>query len=373
MNICVIGGGNMGTLISAELSLAKKNNICLLASKAHLFSTEIIIDDWNDNTQKKAHIDLITADKQKALGNADLILITVPANALLKLAEDIYPYVQKNTIIGMIPGSGGTEFILSKFRQKGCIIFGMQRVHSLGRVKEYGKIVMNKSRKPKIDIAVLPKEKSQETSKLLSNLFQMPCDSLPNFLNITFTPSNQILHTSRLYHLFNDYYEGKTYNRQSYFYKEWDDESSITLLNCDKEVQSICKKLPEFDLSGVKSLLTHYEVKNYKEMTYKLSHIPAFQISLTPMLKIGDGKYIPDKNHRYFTNDFPYGLCIIKGFAEILKIKTPTIDKILKMYEKFASVEYFVNGEFKGKDLIKTGIPQNFGITTHNDVINFYK
>jgi len=372
MNICVIGGGNMGTLISAELSLFQKHNVRLLASKAHLFSNEIIIDDWNDNTQKRAHIDLITADKQKALENAELILITVPANILAKLVKDIYPYVQKNAIIGMIPGSGGAEFVLSKFRQKGCIIFGLQRVHSLGRIKEYGKIVMNKSKKPKIDIAVLPKEKTQEISNLLSDLFQMPCNTLPNYLNVTFTPSNQILHTTRIYNLFNDYYEGKTYNRQSYFYKEWNDASSKILLACDKELHSICESLKEFDLTGVKSLLTHYGVGNYKEMTYKLSHIPAFQISLTPMIKIEDEKYIPDKNNRYFTNDFPYGLCIIKGFADILKVKTPNIDKVLKWYEKFADVEYFVNEEYKGKDLINTGIPQNYGILTKKDIIEFY-
>lgn len=215
-------------------------------------------------------------------------------------------------------------------------------------------------------------EKTQEISNLLSDLFQMPCNTLPNYLNVTFTPSNQILHTTRIYNLFNDYYEGKTYNKQSYFYKEWDDASSKTLLACDKELQKICENLQEFDLTGVKSLLIHYEVNNYREMTYKLSHIPAFQISLTPMIKVGDDEYIPDKNNRYFTNDFPYGLCIIKGFADILKVKTPNIDKVLKWYEKFADVEYFVNEEYKGKDLINTGIPQNYGILTKKDIIEFY-
>ena len=91
------------------------------------------------------------------------------------------------------------------------------------------------------------------------------------------------------------------------------------------------------------------------------------------MIKVGDDEYIPDKNNRYFTNDFPYGLCIIKGFAEILKVKTPNIDKVLRWYEKFANVEYFVDGNYKGKDLASTGIPQNFGIKTKQDILEFYK
>lgn len=371
MNICIIGGGNMGTLISAEISLSKKHNVRLLASKAHLFSNEIIIDDWNDNTQKRAHIGLITADKQKALENAELILITVPANALAKLVEEIYPYVQKNAIIGMIPGSGGAEFVLSQFRQKGCIIFGLQRVHSIARIVEYGKIVSNQSRKTKLGIAAIPHSSTKEIVDMAEKLFEIPCEFLPGYLNITFTPSNQILHTTRIYSLFKNY-GGKGYTKQEYFYKDWNNESSKVLIDCDKELQDICKNLTEFDLSGVKSLLTHYEVNNEKELTHKISTIPAFQNILTPMVKKENGEYIPDKENRYFTADFPYGLCIIKGFADILKVATPHIDKVLKWYEKFANVEYFVENEFKGKDLINTGIPQNFGITTRVEIIKHY-
>ncbi|NLL56401.1 MAG: NAD(P)-binding domain-containing protein [Clostridiales bacterium] len=373
MKICVIGGGNLGTLISAELSLSKKHEISLLATKAHLFSNEIIIDDWNDNTNKTAYVNHITADKQTALKDAELILITVPANVLPKLADQIYPFVQENAIIGMIPGSGGTEFILSKFKEKKCVIFGMQRVHSVVRIKEYGKVVMNKSRKQSIDIAVLPKEKTKKTATLISELFNMPCNTLPNYLNITFTPSNQILHTTRIYNLFYDYFEGKTYPRQSYFYKEWNDKSSKMLIACDEESLNICKELHEFDLSKVKSLLEHYEVTNAKEMTQKLSSIPSFKSITTPMIKVSDGEYIPDKNNRYFTNDFQYGLCIVKGFAKILKVNTPNIDKVLKWYEKFANVEYFIGDEFIGKDLKNTGIPQNYGINTRKDIIEFYQ
>lgn len=372
MNICVIGGGNMGTLISAEISLSKKHNVRLLASKAHLFSNEIIIDDWNDNTQKRAHIGLITADKQKALENAELILITVPANALAKLVEEIYPYVQKNAIIGMIPGSGGAEFVLSKFRQKGCIIFGLQRVPSISRVKEYGRTVSNQGRKAKLEISCMPQESTNDVADLVAELFNIPCDVASNYLNITFTPSNQILHTTRIYTLFKHYENGIEYPQQKYFYKDWDDDSSVALIACDYELQMICKELSFFDLSGVKSLLEHYEVNDYQEMTYKLSHIRAFANIKIPMILLENGNYVPDKENRYFTSDIPYGLCIIRGFADILNVPTPNIDKVLKWYEKFADLEYFVNEKFIGKDLINTGIPQNYGINTEKDIIDFY-
>lgn len=371
MKICVIGGGNIGTLISAELSLSREHQICLFASKAHLFSNEIIIEDKNDNVNKIAKIDLITSDIEKAIKNSKIILITVPANIIPITIERIYPFLETNTLIGIIPGSGGAEFCLKKVLEKGCTIFGIQRVHSIARFKEYGKIIINQSRKNQLEVAAIPKDRSKSIGKLLESLFNMPCIPLNNYLNVTFTPSNQILHTSRLYCLFKDYEEGTIYREQGYFYKDWNNYSSEILIACDNELQQILKALPEFDLTGVKSLLKHYEVNDIYEMTQKISHIPAFQNIMNPMIE-KDGKYYPDRSSRYFIADFPYGLCIIKGFAEILDILTPNIDMLLKWYEKFANVEYFVGKQFIGKDLANTGIPQNYGIYTRRDIINFY-
>jgi len=371
MNICIIGGGNIGALMAAEFSLSKKHNVRLLTSKASLFSNELIIDDWNDGAQKVSRIDMISADKEKALKGAQVVFITVPALALPQLVGEIYPYVDEGAFIGMIPGSGGTEFYLKRFLNKNCVIFGFQRVHAISRMKEQGRVVSNQGRKNELFISCLPHSRSQDVKQLVEDLFNIPCVVYQNFLNVTFTPSNQILHTSRIYCLFKDCTPDTEYPAQGYFYKDWDDTSSKVLINCDKELQEICRALP-FDLSGVKSLLLHYGVSDYKEMTAKLASIKAFENIKTPMIRTESGNFVPDKENRYFTNDFPFGLCVVRGFADILKVPTPEIDKVLKWYEGFAGVKYFEGDRFCGKDLAATAIPQNFRLKTKESIIDFY-
>ena len=90
------------------------------------------------------------------------------------------------------------------------------------------------------------------------------------------------------------------------------------------------------------------------------------------MVKI-DGGYIPDKSSRYFIEDIKFGLCILKSFAEILNVDTPEIDKIATWGQKFLEKEYIVDGKLKGKDLNELTIPQNMGINTKEELINYYK
>ncbi|MCS3234927.1 NAD/NADP octopine/nopaline dehydrogenase family protein [Phocaeicola vulgatus] len=65
--------------------------------------------------------------------------------------------------------------------------------------------------------------------------------------------------------------------------------------------------------------------------------------------------FLPDFKSRYFTEDFPFGLLIIKSIAEVLNICTPNIDKILLWGQDVLNKEYIHEGELKGKDLSKTG------------------
>ena len=45
-------------------------------------------------------------------------------------------------------------------------------------------------------------------------------------------------------------------------------------------------------------------------------------------MKEVEGGWIPDFESRYFTEDFPYGLRIIKDLSTKYKVETPVIDKV---------------------------------------------
>lgn len=93
------------------------------------------------------------------------------------------------------------------------------------------------------------------------------CEPLPDYLNLTLTPSNPILHTTRLMTLFKDYVPGKiVYSSVPLFYEEWSDETTELLFKCDAEVQGLCHELKVFDLSEVKSLRLIMKVIRFRDL-----------------------------------------------------------------------------------------------------------
>ena len=101
----------------------------------------------------------------------------------------------------------------------------------------------------------------------------MPLKQYKNYLVVTFTPSNPILHTARLYSLFKDSTFETPFSKMIKFYGDWNDFASETLLKMDTELTKICEKLENFDLTEHVPLNDYYESKTVKELTKKITTI----------------------------------------------------------------------------------------------------
>jgi len=335
MKVTIIGGGNIGTLMAAEIASCGYN-VCIYTSNPEIWNKEVSIYNSHDEVINTANITMITASLKDAVSFADYIFVTHPAHKLKALADEMLPYADKGLKIGIIPGSGGAEFAFEPLINKGCILFGLQRVHSIARIKEKGKSVYMLGKKDKLYLGSIPITKSEELCDDIKDFLGIPCDALPNYLSVTLTPSNPILHTSRLYSMFKEYKNGIVYDRNFLFYEEWTDDASTELIKCDSELQSLCDAIP-LDLSNVISLPIYYESKAAEELTKKIKSIDAFKGLLSPM-KESDGGWMPDFNSRYFTADFPYGLKIIKDIAKLYNIETPNINKLWDWYKNTAYI-----------------------------------
>ncbi len=341
MKITIIGGGNIGTIMAAEAAY-KGHEVTVYTSKPRLWKKEISIYNEKDKLLLTGIISKATDSIEIAVKNAEYIWITVPAQLFKKIAEKMLLYVQAGQKIGIIPGSGGAEFAFYKIIKKGCILFGLQRVHSIARLKEYGKSVYQLGRKKFILVGAIPTTKVFDICSTMEDIFDMPCCMLDNYLSVTLTPSNQILHTSRLYSLFKNYKHGDTYLKNFLFYEEWTNDSSQILIACDKELQEICKTIP-LELSSVISLQDYYESWTVETMTKKIKSIEAFKGLPSPMKKTGTG-WIPNFYSRYFTADFSFGLKIIKDIAKMFYVEVPYINIIWNWYKNITleyDIEYF--------------------------------
>ena len=357
MRITIVGGGNIGTQFAVHCA-EKGHEVTVYTSRPDLYDGHLSIVDEMGNVTHEGRISLATDDPEKAFADKDLLLITVPAMMMNTVAELVEKYADCETRIGVVPGNGGSECAFKRCIEKGNIFFGIERVPAIARLVEKGKTVKSVGYRDELHVAAIPRREAQKCAKWIEGIFDIRCTVIPNFLNLTMTPSNPILHTSRLKTLFGGWHEGVVYETVPLFYEEWNDASSELLIACDEEVQSICRGLPDLSLQYVKSLRVHYESADTKAMTEKIRLIPAFKGLASPVIEVGNG-FIPNLHSRYFTADFSFGLSIIEQIARFADVKTPVIHSLMEWYRDIA-VE---KREFLYSD---------YGITDRDAFVRFY-
>lgn len=357
MNITIVGAGNVGTQFAVHCA-EKGNKVTIYGSKPEKINRELTIINENDEVIHRGTIEKATNSESEAFSNADLIFVTMPATLMKPNAAKIEPFARPGMKICIAPGTGGGECAFRGCIEKGATVFGVQRVPSVARLVEYGKTVRAVGYREEMFVAALPNSKTAECSKLIESILDIKTSPLPNYLNITLTPSNPILHTTRLRNLYGDYHEGVVYDSVPLFYEDWNNKTSELLLACDDEVQRLCRALTQFDLSYVKSLRVHYESPTADAMTKKISSIAGFKGLTSPTVKV-EGGYIPDFDSRYFTADFSYGLAILMQIAEFVGIDAPNMRETLDWYYGLVGKR----DEYRFSD---------FGINSYKEFIEFY-
>ncbi|RVU97544.1 hypothetical protein EII22_05175 [Coriobacteriales bacterium OH1046] len=354
MEIAVIGGGNIGTLIAAEFA-ARGHSVRLRASEPQIFSKTIDVFDTDDGLILQGTLSCITDDLAVAVDGAEMICITYPTFMFRDLGEKLAACIEAGQTVCVMPGAAA-EFFFGACIDKGAALLGLQRVHCVARLKERGKSVYMLGRKAELQLASVPARIAQDRASVVAELFEMPVRVLPNYLVETLTPSNPILHTTRLCSMFSSWEPGIVYPANILFYESWDDASSELLIACDDELQRVCRALErmlDIDLSEVLSLKAHYESPDAAAMTAKIAHIPAFKGLTSPMRQVAPGQWAPDFTSRYFRADFPYGLKIIKDFAAFAGIGTPHIDHVWEWYPGVSSAREFFEGIPAGIEALK--------------------
>ena len=326
---------------------SKGYKVNIYSSKPELYDGTLeVVDEYENVTAGKLNI--VTANIGEAVKDCQIIFVTHPAFRLKEVANQLLPYIKGDMNICVLPGTGGAEFAFRECMRVGATLCGLQRVPTVARLEQYGKRVRCEGLRSELFLASIPSGKAQELSEFMSGLWGIPCTALPNYLSVTLTPSNPILHTTRLCTLFQDYEDGIVYDRNPLFYGEWSDLSSELLLACDGELQEMLRIMDKLDLSNVRSLRLHYESETVEAMTKKICSIKSLHGLPSPMEQVDNG-WIPDFSSRYFTADFPYGLAIIEELASVLGYDAPNIKNTMDWYRR-------VTGNTNRLDISQYGI-----------------
>lgn len=354
--ICICGGGNLAHVAGGYLAAKSGYSVRLLTRRPEKWcvaGSPLIVEDLAGNIFS-GRFSLITSDARTALEGADIVLLCVPGFAIADELKEIGAYITGNMYVGSIVSSTGFFFIAHKILGDDVGLFGLQRVPFIARTDEYGSRARLLGYKPSLSAAVSRISEPDLLASILSAMFDVPVTLLDNYMKVTLSNSNPILHPSRLYGMFGNGQE--IYDSEILFYEEWDVGSSEILISCDREFRNVASSFGVRE-EDIPSLLEYYDSSDAVSLTKKIRSISAFKGLKAPMIRIDDNKFIPDYSSRYFTEDIPFGLLMVKALAQKQGIVTETIDAVIGWAQQAMKKQYLCNGALIGSDLSDTIVP----------------
>lgn len=317
--ICICGGGALGMVIASVLSHTREVAVCVLTAHPQQWSKSIETIDSAGKVYQGV-LEKVSDRAAEVIPQSDIVLLCLPGFLIEKSLRQIAPFIT-NQAVGSIVSSTGYFFQAHRIFAKTVSLFGFQRVPYIARVREYGHSADLLGYKQQLYMATenLPKD----FEAMWAEWLQTPIAHLSNYLEASLSNSNPLLHPARLYGMWHDW-SGEAYKEQMLFYAHWDELSSEVYIAMDEEFQRLCMTVGVV----IPSVLEYYESTDAVSLTRKLRSIAAFQTIKAPMKQTENG-FVPDFESRYFMEDFPYGLQIVKDLAVQNNIQTPTIDKVL--------------------------------------------
>ena len=335
--ICICGGGNISHALAGTLS-NKGHLINILTRQPNKWNKKFTTTHINDNNVFDSYLNKISDDPSLVLKDIDIIIISSPIIAYEDILKKILNYLTKNMILISIPGRLFMNYI-EKYNIKNNIIT-LTRTPYICSINKYGCSV-------NIHGVVYDKinywSNFDTSNIILNNLFPFNNHKLDNHLSIDLVNSNLLLHSCRLYILFDG---NKYYDEKPSFYKDWCLESSELLIICDKELHNLIDKINEhLDNNNnnnnnqifVKNILTHYESFDKISLTNKINSISAFPERSPVIFK--DNKYYADINHRYFQEE----IIALNFVIDLSKQYNTNIPNIEKIYNSFIYLQEIWN------------------------------
>lgn len=323
--ICVVGGGNLGLVCSGVL-MSGGRRVNMLTGHPSDWSREVRVCDSEGKTYA-GRFDRVTSDVAEAVNGVDMVFICVPGYLIAEELQAIKPYLSPDVAVGMVVGSSGFFFRAHEILDASTPLFAFQRVPYISRIVKYGKEGALLGYRPALAVACENVPDTADFCKELAEMFLTPVKLLGSHYEVSLTNSNPILHTSRLYSMWYGR-ENEIFSERNLFYGDWDDAASELLIAMDREFMTLVEALG-IRKGAILPLLEYYESTDAASLTAKIRSIISFQPILSPMIPV-DGGWKIDFDSRYFIEDFPCGLKLIKDTAMEFDIETPIIDRVLE-------------------------------------------
>lgn len=385
--VCLVAGSKGTHMNVAWIGSQDKFTINVFTRRPEIFQGKQVIGTYANIPGKTLHgkINLASSCPMRCSKGTKVFIISSPVNVQETLLRQLKPFIEEGAYVGSVFGQGGFDLIASNvlgddIQKKNLTIFSLFNIPSTCTVPEQGKRVVIIGPKSYLAVCSYPLSKLESTARLVENLWGTRTLRIPNFLNIMLTPGNQIIHTGRIMALYNNQ-QPKVIDEVPFFYTTLGDLAADNMDRLSNEIQIIKHKIlslyPRLDLNAVMPLgeriISQYGdmVKDRTNLRTIFTSNTGYRLMKVPMVQ-QDGGYMVNVNARIFTEDIPFGLCVLKGVAELLNLETPFITAAIEWHQKLMGKQFVVDGKLNSAEIHETGAPQRFGFTTIEQLIDHY-
>ena len=386
--VCLIAGSKGNHMNIAWIGNKPEFRINLLTRRPELFSSMEITGHYKNIPGKTitGKINEVSSDPAKVCPGSQVFILSCPVNAQEYLLRKIKPYVPTGAFVGSVFGQGGFDLIAKNvfgedIKKKNITIWSLFNIPSTTVLKEEGKSCVILGPKKYLAVCSYPSSKKSEAKQLVERLWGTPTIIIPNFLNIMLTPGNQIIHSGRI----KGFFEGKDITKplpeKPAFYVRMDQRSADNMARLSSEIQLIKYKIlslyPNFDLKKVlpldQRILEQYGdmVEDRSSLRTIFSSNKGYTLFTIPMKKV-EGGFVLNTEARIFTEDVPFGLCVLKDIAEKLNLEVPNITEAIVWHQQYMGKQFIVDGKLNPVLIPETGTPRRFGINTIEELIEYY-
>ena len=164
----------------------------------------MISSSWEKKGELVGRINKASDNPAELSEGTKLWIVCGPAHIHEILLRKIAPHVQPGSFVGTLYAQGGFDWMCKsvfgkRLENENISIFGLYNIPWICKATHYGERVRIIGPKEALYVAVEPKSKELECMHLMEELFDIPTITISNFLTLTLTPSNQIIHPGRIY------------------------------------------------------------------------------------------------------------------------------------------------------------------------------
>jgi opine dehydrogenase len=332
--VAVLGAGHGGHAMAGHLAL------CGAAVNVYNRSSERIATMrgqggvWVEGVvQGFGRVNTITTDPGKALADADLIMVVVPASAHRSMAQACAPHLRDGQIVVLNPGrTGGALEFAATMRAEGVtaqvIVAETQTLVYSCRMSGPGRVHVL-SLKRRVPLSALP---AAATGRVLDVMgpFYPQFVPAPTVLHTGFGNIGSVFHPSLMLFNANRIEAGELF----YFYRDITPHLGSFLEAVDGERLTVARAFGIEVESASEWLSQAYDRVSGQSLYEKLRSVPAYQQAMAPI----------SLDDRYLTEDVPTGLVPLIALAEVAGVPVPLSHSLVNVACALLGRDYWAEG-----------------------------